>query len=333
MEAPSSVRSLVPGDPVTQRWLADLADESAEPARLPSRTELLEILEDLAVPGDDIDAVLRLRSRLDERDELRWLLDRAVAQLVNGLGSDGATRPFPTLAGVTDPLLRYFYVFVYAAMCPITREWHAARGVSPEVSRRTLADVGRQLTHNHRRLGYRGLNTNADWLMKHFCGQLYQLGRLQFEIVRLGNTTGREITAGGQPFGPGDPALAVHIPDYCGPFTPAQCQESFNAVRRFFAKHFPEHRAGVLTCHSWLLSRDLVNYLPADSNIVQFARLFTVNHRESPAQDDMFFRFVFGVPSADNLDALPQDTALQRALVQHLRDGKHWTGGVGWRLV
>ena len=47
----------------------------------------------------------------------------------------------------------------------------------------------------------------------------------------------------------------------------------------------------------------------------------------------MFFTFVFGVPAADDLDALPQETTLQRALVRHLRDGKHWTGGVGWRLI
>jgi hypothetical protein len=39
--------------------------------------------------------------------------------------------------------------------------------------------------------------------------------------------------------------------------------------------------------------------------------------------------FVFHRKEPD-LDALPQETTLQRAVVAHLRGGGHWHGRTGW---
>jgi hypothetical protein len=225
--------------------------------------------------------------------------------------------------------LSYFYVYVFAAAQPAITAWHRERGISEEVSRRTLADLGRQMVHNRRRLGYGGLNLNTDWLVYHFSGRLYQLGRLQFERSRLGNTTGREVAAGGMPLGPGDLALGVHIPGYCGPLDPADCDASFAWAREFFPRHFPGESYTIATCHSWLLDRHLADYLPESSNILAFQRRFTINDRDYPPQDDMFFEFVFGV-AASEIDHVPQDTSLQRAIVRRIHEGHHWYGGVGW---
>jgi len=67
--------------------------------------------------------------------------------------------------------------------------------------------------------------------------------------------------------------------------------------------------------------------LPADSNIVRFQRRFepVPGWREGDAD---VLRFVFGRLGGD-LDRLPQDSALQRAIVAHLRAGRHWRTRTG----
>src|SRR5262249_22677272 len=90
---------------------------------------------------------------------------------------------------------------------------------------------------------------------------------------------------------------------------------------------FPGRR--VATCTSWLLDDQLAEYLPADSNILAFQRRF---EPVPGAQDDdaSMLRAVFGADHAQALDALPQETTLQRAVVRHLRSGRHWRMRTGW---
>jgi hypothetical protein len=122
---------------------------------------------------------------------------------------------------------------------------------------------------------------NTTWLAHHFQGRLFQLGRLQFELGGLGGTTSAEIRAAGTDLAPGSPMLLVHIPDYCGPKDATSCTASLEAARGFFGRHFPQHRPAVLTGYSWLLDPQLNDYLPEDSNIVNFQRLFTINQRRT----------------------------------------------------
>lgn len=322
----------LPRDEETTSWLRATSNGTGTGGVDPQRGQALrQILEDLGVPHADIEAGLRLDAGLERYPQLTALRRRAGEALLQDLGQPAPEHPLPTFAGTEEPLLRYFWMFVFADLVPQVTAWHAARGISAEVSRRTLADLGRHMSHNHRRLGYGGMTLNVDWLCTHFQGQLYQLGRLQFELTSLDRPTAAEIAASGRAAAAGDPCLAVHIPDYCGPFTQAECRASFARAHDFFAEHFPDVATDVFTCHSWLLDRRLPHYLPPTSNIVQFQELFTLAHREQTVDDANFFASVFGVPEVSDLDALPQTTSLQRALVQNLRDGHHWYGGVGWR--
>jgi hypothetical protein len=316
-------------NPRLEQWVASLEelDPGGFQLNLATGMDLVNVLCDLGVPAEDINPVLARRPKAGS--DQWWLVERATALLVRRIGEPGPLPDFPQLTDGSDHFLRYFYVYVFAAAQPAIRAWHCGQRIGAEVSRRTLADLGRQMVHNRRRLGYGGLNLNIDWLTRYFSGRLYQLGRLQFERSRLGNTTGREVAAGGMPLGPGDFALGVHIPDYCGPFDPAACDESFARARDFFPRHFPDEPYTVATCHSWLLDRHLADYLSESSNILAFQRRFTINDRDSPPQDNMFFEFVFGAPVSE-IDRVPQDTSLQRAIVRRVRDGHHWYGGVGW---
>jgi hypothetical protein len=195
------------------------------------------------------------------------------------------------------------------------------------VSRLTLADLGRGMAVHRRAYGTGGLDL-GHWLVHHFRGALYQLGRLQFQRGRLGRRTGRAVAGAGLAVQPGDPVLNVHVPAYSGPLSPAACDASFAWAKAFFARHFPDEPYRLAVCYSWLLDEQLAEYLPAEGNILAFQRRFRQAYRPDEG-DASIMRFVFG-RDVDTLDGLPRRTAVERAVADHLRAGRRWHGGAGW---
>ncbi|WAZ21019.1 acyltransferase domain-containing protein [Streptomyces cinnabarinus] len=289
------------------------------PLSLPDADELPEVLIDLAVPHEDIEVLVRMRRRVTDDPELRRLLEASVEELVRDIGQVGARVELPELDWPAGPLQRCFPVYVFVAALPHTRAYHRERGVPAEVTRRTLADLGRNMAVHRRRYDRAGVQAPR-WLTHHFRGELYQLGRLQFERTRAG----KWLDAA-----PDTPCLNLHIPDFHGPLTPAAVDRSLALAREFFTRHFPEERYSAATCHSWLLDPQLKRYLPADSNIVRFQERFRVGHEDAEEADTEPVQFVFGDPELP-IEGLPRRTAVERAVGDHLRAGGHWYIGHGW---
>jgi hypothetical protein len=301
---------------------------------LPDTDELAEVLLDLGVPHEDINDLVRMRRRVTDDPELRQLLERSVDELVRGMGETGApAEPLaPAEAAEVDwasgAMQRCFPVYVFVATLPYTRAYHRERGIPADVSRRTLADLGRNMAAHRRRYGRAGVQAPR-WLVRHFRGELYQLGRLQFERARLGQRSGAGLAAAGLDLGPDSPCLNLHIPDFHGPLSPAAVDRSLALAREFFPLHFPQERYRALTCHSWLLDPQLGTYLPEDSNIVRFQSRFRVARQDGEPADTEPVRFVFGDPDLA-VESLPRRTAVERAVGDHLRAGGHWYVGHGW---
>ncbi|KUN86776.1 acyltransferase domain-containing protein [Streptomyces griseoruber] len=309
---------------------------------LPEADELAEALLDLGVPYEDIDEAVRLSRRLPDDTEALRLLEETVRELVpetagtgeTGVAGRSATEgilgsiELPELPDAAGPHARYFPLYVFAAALPRARARHRARGIPEPVSRLTLADVGRCVALHRRRHGTGGV-LNAGWPTLHFRGELYQLGRLQFQRTRIGGRTGDLLAAAGLPVGPGDPALALHVPDFMGPLTPGAVDRSLALAREFFPRHHPEEQYTVATCASWLLDPQFKRHLPGDSNIVRFQDRFRLGPPPAEPEDSVPVRFVFGTTD-EPLDRLPRDTVLQRAVLDHLREGGHWFIGHGW---
>ncbi|MET9905854.1 acyltransferase domain-containing protein [Streptomyces sp. NPDC006476] len=295
---------------------------------LPAADELAEVLLDLAVPHEDIGDLVRMSRRVTDDPELRQALETSVAELVEGLGEIGTELDLPDLDWPSGPLQRCFPVYVFVAALPYTRAYHRGRGIPDDVSRRTLADLGRHMAVHRRRYGVAGVHA-VWWFGHHFRGELYQLGRLQFERARLGRRTGTALAAAGLDVGPGTPCLSLHIPDFLGPFSPAACDRSLALAAEFFARYFPEEKYRVATCHSWLLDPQLRDYLPAGSNIVRFQDRFRLAREEREPSDTDPVEFVFGDPTLP-VESLPRRSALERAVGDHLRAGGHWYTGHGW---
>ncbi|WP_367323929.1 acyltransferase domain-containing protein [Streptomyces sp. HUAS ZL42] len=295
---------------------------------LPDADQLAEVLLDLGVPHEDINELLRMGRRVTDDPELLRFLEGSVEELVRDMGEIRGGADLPEPDWPSGPLQRFFPLYLLIAALPAVLAHHRERGVPPEVSRRTLADVGRNIAVHRKRYGTGGI-PRPRWLTLHFRGELYQLGRLQFQRGRIGTWLSDSIAAQGLPLGPGDPGLGVHVPDFLGPLTPEACDRSLALAREFFARHYPEEPYTVATCGSWLLDPQLKQYLPAHSNIVRFQERFRVGHLPAEPEDEAPIRYVFGTEDVP-LEKLPRRSALERAVVDHLRDGGHWYVGHGW---
>ena len=329
---PPGILDRLPNDEATRTWLEHL--ESVDPItpelRLPGPDDLLNDLIDLAVPHEDIDAIIALTPSPDRDPDAWWLLERTATSIYSCVGQIESPPPSPVLPK-DDAFLQYFYVYVFLALKPLVEEWHRHRGIPLDISRWTLADLGRNMAVHRKRYRVGGL-TLPNWMQLHFRGAIYQLGRLQFQRWKIGETSGNAIREAGRPIGPDDFALNVHITAFSGPLRPDLCDASFAQARQFFPEHFPEEPYHVAMCHSWLLDPQLADYLPETSNIVQFQRRFTLVDRDYEPKDDVAFEFVFGRKSSE-IDTLPRNTTIQRALIDHIRNGGHWYGGSGWLVM
>jgi GNAT domain-containint protein/N-acyltransferase family protein len=289
--------------------------------RLPDRTYLPVIFERLAIDEQDQHEILAAWPWPDTEPEIWRSLESAYETLVKDLGGFAPLELPGTPAAIeSTPIGRYFFVYVYLAALADVRRFHKQRGIPDDISWATLADLGRNLKRDRLLLGDGGLRTSG-WLTLHFRGAIYQLGRLQFNRM---NVRAAHVA---EAFSEGDPALGIHIPE-SGPLTPESCDAAFARAQPFFARHFPETPTRLGICTSWLLDPQLAEYLDAESNVIRFQRRFELVGAGFDGDADVL-RFVFH-RIAPNINDLSQRTTLERAIVAHLRAGKHWRSRTGW---
>lgn len=230
--------------------------------------------------------------------------DRLTAQL----GDFGPDDPgiWSGLPAGPDGILPLLALLVTA---PEVADWHTRRGLPAEVSAATLAELGQQAWVHRLTFGTFGLHTH-DWLTLAWSGALYWLGRLQFNLQLEGDGW----------------VLSTHIPR-TGPLTPKSVDQALAAARAFFARYFPEYPARAFLCTSWLLDPALTDALP-DSNLAAFQRRWSPTGDRYPGEADVLF-FVFSRRGATDLGDLPRDSALQRAVLDRLADGRGWSNVTG----
>lgn len=212
-------------------------------------------------------------------------------------------------------------VAAFLRTLPDIRRYHQERGISDEISWATLADLGRQLDVHRRTFGEYGLATHW-WMSIHWTGVIYALGRLQYllhQVPEKNPVPGTE---------PGEWVIGVHIPE-AGPLTPESIDDSFAQAREFFPRIFAEYPVKTATLGSWLLDPYLLDNLPPESNMVRFGRRFTPYGEPRDSQDSAIF-FTFRSHDLDNLDKFPQDTKLQRLIVDRIKAGGTWQTAFGY---
>ena len=140
----------------------------------------------------------------------------------------------------------------------------------------------------------------TNWFRRHFSVTLFRLGRLQFGMTQA---AADYPTVG---LMHGENMVDVHIPRG-GKMTPEACRESFRMAREFFARYFPDFKYNFFTCNSWLLDATLTDFLPEDSNIIRFGRMF---RPASVAKGNYMLSYLY--PIGTRVEDLPHITPKTR---------------------
>ena len=251
-----------------------------------------------------ITAVLHDRERLAD-------LHTLTQRLRSGIGVIDRTAAFDHPAAKSDWLgVGVLPMLALLASAEDVRAFHRSRGIPAAVSDRALSDLGQQVWVHRRTYGAFGLDT-YQWMTLPFSGNLYWLGRLQFNLVQRADSW----------------ALSTHIPEI-GPLTPASVDDSFAQAAAFFAQYFPDFPATRFHCGSWLLDPQLAEVLKPDSNIVRFQQRWALEGEPHPGDADAIY-FVFRKRGAPDRSTLPRETSLQRAILDKLDAGGHWNSWNG----
>lgn len=190
---------------------------------------------------------------------------------------------------------------------------YVSRNIDLEIYKNSVLDLRYKLEECKLVKGVVG-SFVAYWFDGWFKLKRFALGRLQYELSTLG------IERDG--LSADSFALAVHIPRSGLPLTPKECDLSFKMAKSFFYNRFSSKC--VFTCHSWLLYPENVALLSKESNIYKFAKRFDiVDFGVNEKMPDLWR--IFDTAETD-LSRLPQNTSLQRAYVEHLKNG----GKMGW---
>ncbi|MFI1361535.1 acyltransferase domain-containing protein [Streptomyces griseochromogenes] len=124
----------------------------------PDADDLPETLLDLAVPHEGSNELVAQRRTVTGDPGTPGLLDDRVEELLRDPDETGRTSDRGRLPASAPAALRdAFAVYVFLAALPHRLAHHRERGIPPEISRRTLADLGRHLAVHRRRHGLAGV--------------------------------------------------------------------------------------------------------------------------------------------------------------------------------
>lgn len=252
-------------------------------------------------------------------------------------------------------------LFSMLPFIPKIAEDMKGRGVPDDIISATLKEFEEKTDFFYRQHKRPGLTTLVPWLYKFINLEIIRIGRLNFEIKKsfdgmvtvLKNKSdeykvfmndgilnrseyyeGYPVNEEGfiesktqillksewkEALTTGDEVISVHIP--AGPsLSPDICEASYERARRVFKDHYPEFKYKAFCCeHSWMMDPQLKNLLEKDSNILLFQKKYKLYPNK--AEGKSVFTFVFLKPENTQLQELPEDTHLMRAVKKHYLDG------------
>ncbi|MDD5598029.1 MAG: hypothetical protein PHV82_08795 [Victivallaceae bacterium] len=111
--------------------------------------------------------------------------------------------------------------------------------------------------------------------------------------------------------------IDIHIPAG-GNMNMEVCRDSLIRAADFFGKYFPRVKPAAITCHSWICSPNLSEFMPENSNLIKFQKECFLYPEASAVQGGLWFFFF-----RDTFDSLkvPRDSSLQKTIAKHLESG------------
>lgn len=216
--------------------------------------------------------------------------------------------------------------------CNSLKEAHnrfKAKLISDEIFFDTFYDLRIWITDHFDRTGEVGIY-ELNWMHLHYNMQIFKIGRLQFQLGKYLYPLSYRGANGKARFL--QKCLCLHIPRGENLLLDS-AKDSIKNAREFFTIHFPDYNKCVMTCCSWLLSKNNANFMAKDCNILQFASLFEVVFDTERASDHLLW--VCGLKKNNRLlmqskrktgkyidtQDLPCNTSLKKSLFSYIEKG------------
>ena len=234
---------------------------------------------------------------------------------INNLTERCKANGFASLCAVGD-LMRLAVCVDYAQK--YTLPFYEKKGLPLSVFYDTMADISVWCENNDNK----GLK-NYNWLKNHLKGELFKVGRLQYQFYKCDNLT---FNYKKLPVSYGDNAVFVHIPqgeklDFNA------CKASLVDSKEFFKQYFPDYKFNYFICESWLLYGSNGEFMSENSNIVKFQSLFNIAYSEK--DDSQGIERIFGKRRL-LVSQYPEDTTLRRQAKAYMQRGGKLGIGVGY---
>jgi len=202
-------------------------------------------------------------------------------------------------------------IFLSAALR--IKEDYERLGIDPFVYYDTMSFFNQVLNENLLLYGKYTFD-RAWWYRRQIAGIIYKLGVLEFEKKSLGPSEA-EIYG----LKEGSDVLSVHIQSGAN-LAREMLDDSYDAARKFFSRYFPDIDYVAFICDSWLLSPALRSLLPANSRIAIFQSDYEIV-KVSEATE-YFYPYLYKLREKPaDLNDLPEDTSLRRAVKRHIIGG------------
>ena len=202
------------------------------------------------------------------------------------------------------------------------REYYREAGLSEELFRATVLDLKYKLEEC--RLVYGVIGTFvARWFPGFFKLSRFTLGRLQFEIIKLG----AEFEGYGLKLTADSPVINVHIPRTGTRLDRDSQLDAYARAAEFYKDVFGEGPV-VFACNSWLLFPRHKDMLKEGSNLKLFIDDYTLYDAGEYSDYKEIWR-LFDKPYSEDLSTLPADSSLRRSYLELMRRGERTGWGKG----
>lgn len=196
-----------------------------------------------------------------------------------------------------------------------TKEIYKTHGIGDDIFWDTAGDIKIWCENNQNK----GLK-NYRWLTNHLKGELFRIGRFQYQIYTCCNHT---IDYSKLPFGLGEKVIYIHVPQG-EKLIYDDCIKSINNAKTFFKIYFPDYKFKYFFCESWLLYERNADFMKKESNILKFASLFDIAY--SVNEQSQAIERIFGEKREKAAD-YPEKTSLQKAAKEYIQNNN--TLGLG----
>lgn len=288
------------------------------------KNRIVDLMHRLSFPDDSIVAISDAADKIRNDSDLAAIFESLIKSYDESEHCD-YLKLFTDMNSLSQKLDIHEYtgaMILLLAMCDGLKRRYDERGISEEIFYNTMADLKYKCEECRLLYGISGTFV-APWYPGFFNLERFALGRLQFEISKLGC----DYQCDGVTLTQDSDAIFIHIPRTGTRLDRGEVLESYRRAKEFYKDRFNGSPI-VFACHSWLLYPWNESILSPSSNLYAFYKDFKIlTQGDNPNHDDVWR--LFDCVFTGDATNLPRDSSLRRAYADRIARGEPTGWGFG----